>query len=152
VALVLSLSIARALERDSRRALTAAVARRFSLVALVSVLVLATSGLARALVELSSLSQLWSQGYGQAILVKTGLLVALVAIGWLNRSRLVPQLSRSEPDKAGARLGTNALVEIALLLIVIGAVAVLTDLRPGRTRQAGLAASSFVSSESATSG
>lgn len=133
VALVLSLSIARRLEADSRHSLTAALARRFSVVALISVLVLAASGIARAVVELSSLSQLWSEGYGRVILVKTGLLLALIAIGWLNRSRLVPRLSGSRSDRTGARLRANALVELALLLVVIGAVAVLTNMRPGRT-------------------
>jgi copper transport protein len=142
VALVLSLSIARRLEAGSQP-LTVTVARRFSFVALIAVLVLVASGIARAVVELSSVSQLWSQGYGQAILVKTGLLLVLIVIGWLNRSRLVPRLSGSGSERAGTRLRTNAIVELALLLVVIGAVAVLTDLRPGRTHQAALSASSF---------
>jgi len=133
VALALSLWTARPLEAEPKRRFGGAVARRFSLVALLSVIVLAASGLARALVELSSLDQLWSESYGRAILVKSGLLLALIVIGWLNRYRLVPRLSREDSSRAGAGLHAAVLVELALLMVVLGAVAVLTDLRPGRT-------------------
>ena len=67
--------------------------RRFSNVALVSVGVLAVTGVIRALAELRSLEQVWSTGYGQVLIVKTALLAALVAVGWLNRYRLLPRLS-----------------------------------------------------------
>ena len=51
-----------------------AAARRFSSLALASVVVLALTGAVRALAELSAVSQLWTTGYGRAILVKTGAL------------------------------------------------------------------------------
>ena len=51
---------------------TAAV-RRFSRLALASVVVLAVTGAVRALSELSAVSQLWTTSYGRAILVKTGI-------------------------------------------------------------------------------
>ena len=132
VALVLALRIASSAGQSAGRPLSVGLARRFSGVAVISVLVLAASGLGRALVELSSLDQLWNQGYGQAILVKTGLLLALVTLGWLNRYRLVPGLDRPDAP-ASRRLAGVVLAELVLLAVVIGAVAVLTDLRPGRT-------------------
>ena len=103
--------------------------RRFSNVALVSVTVLAATGVIRALAELSSLGQLWSTGYGRLLIVKTALLAALVTIGWLNRYRLVPRLSLDG-------LRRSVAVELALFAGLVAAVALLTDLRPGRDRLA----------------
>jgi copper transport protein len=107
----------------------APLVRRFSNVAFVSVLVLAATGVLRAFAELSSVSQLWSTGYGQLLIVKTALLALLAAIGWVNRYRLVPRLSF-------AGLRRNVAVELTLFAVLIAAVALLTDLRPGRDRAA----------------
>ena len=97
-------------------------ARRFSRLALPAVVLIALSGLGRALVELSGVSQLWSTGYGRAILVKSALLGALIVLGWLSRNRL----------GSATRLLRSVSAELALLALVVGAVAVLTALRPGR--------------------
>jgi copper transport protein len=103
--------------------------RRFSNVALVSVGVLAATGVIRAFAELRSFEQVWSTGYGRLLIVKTALLAALVTIGWLNRYRLVPRLSLD-----GLRRSVAA--ELALFAGLVAAVALLTDLRPGRDRVA----------------
>ena len=107
----------------------ASVVRRFSNVALVSVGVLAATGVIRAVAELRSLEQLWSTGYGQVLIVKTALLAALVAVGWVNRYRLLPRLSFEN-------LRRSVAVELMLFAGLMGAVALLTDLRPGRDRLA----------------
>ena len=106
--------------------------RRFSNLALVSVLVLAATGVIRALAELDSVSQIWSTGYGRVLVVKTALLTALVVIGWVNRYRLVPQ------NAVGA-LRRSTAAELALFVVLVAAVALLTDLRPGRDRAASAA-------------
>jgi copper transport protein len=103
--------------------------RKFSLLALGSVVGLSATGVARAFAELDSVSQVWTTGYGRLLIVKTGLLALLVSLGWINRYRLLP------------RRGTGALagvvrVEILLLAGLVVAVAFLTDARPGRDRQA----------------
>ncbi|HSC92714.1 MAG TPA: CopD family protein [Gaiellaceae bacterium] len=98
------------------------VARRFSRLALPAVAVLALSGGGRALRELTDVSQLWSTGYGRTILVKTGLFAALLGLAWLSRRRL----------GAPVRLRRSVAAELGLLAVVVGAVAVLTGLRPGR--------------------
>jgi copper transport protein len=103
--------------------------RRFSNIALVSVAVLGASGVVRALSELSSFSQLWTTGYGRALLVKTGLLAVLVTIGWVNRYRLIPR-------RAVEGVRRNVAAELVLLAGLVVAVALLTDLRPGRDRVA----------------
>jgi copper transport protein len=110
----------------------ASLVRRFSNVAFVSVLVLAATGVLRALAELRSVDQLWSTGYGRLLIVKTALLALLAAVGWVNRYRLVPRLSFDG-------LRRNVAVELTLFAGLIAAVALLTDLRPGRDRTAGAA-------------
>jgi copper transport protein len=115
----------RRLSAEQRSRFGAALVPRLSAIALLSVLVIAATGLIRALSELSAFSQLWSSGYGRAILVKSGLLVVLISLGWLNRARLVPRLRLSA-------LRRNIALELVVLGGVVIAVAFLTDLAPGR--------------------
>jgi copper transport protein len=114
---------ARRLEPEQRARFTHALVPRLSAIALGSVLVIAATGLVRALSELSAVSQLWNTGYGRALVIKTALLVLVVALGWINRSRLLPHL--------GA-LRRNVAAELLLLAGIVTAVAFLTDLAPGR--------------------
>ena len=118
------LALGLALRRPGDHAL---LMRRFSNIAVVSAVVLAATGVVRALTELHSVSQLWTTGYGRALVVKTVLLAALLAIGWVNRYRLVPRLRT-------AVLRRNIVAELVLFAGLIAAVALLTDLRPGRDR------------------
>lgn len=101
------------------------VVRRFSNIALGSVAVVAVTGLIRALTELHAVSQVWTTGYGRLLLVKSGLLLVLVGVGWLNRYRLIP---RGAPSV----LRRSVVVELALLTGLVIAVAGLTAARPGR--------------------
>ena len=110
-----------------------AVARRFSSVALAAVLVIGATGIARSLTELSALHQLWSTSYGRALLVKTVLFVPLFGLGWLNRTLLLGVF---------ARLRRSMLVEVTVILGIVIAVAILTELRPGREASRGAAAAS----------
>ncbi len=122
--------IARTVSLDVRSAFWRGVVGRFSAVALVSVVAVASSGFLRALFELDRVSQLWSSAYGRTLLVKSALLMLLVAVGWQNRQRFVPRMSRGVAG--GAQLGRNIRIEVGLLAGVLVAVAVLTDLPPGR--------------------
>jgi copper transport protein len=115
------LSLAYVVARAPEEARTLVV-RRFSAIALGSVVVVVVSGTGRALTELDSVSQLWTTSYGRAILAKTALLVPLVLLGWLNRAALLGVFSR---------LRRSVLVEATLLVGVAIAVSVLTDTRPG---------------------
>jgi copper transport protein len=105
----------------------APAARRFSALALGSVVVIALTGVARALTELSAVGQIWSTSYGRALIVKTALFVPLLALGWLNRAVLL---------SAVERLRRSVLIELLLLTGVVVAVGVLTDERPGSVRTA----------------
>jgi copper transport protein len=98
-------------------------ARRFSTAALVSVIVVGVTGVGRALAELSKVSQVWTTGYGRALLVKTALFGALMVLGWFSRSAL----------RIGfERLRLPVRVELAPALGIALAVAFLTALPPGR--------------------
>jgi copper transport protein len=101
--------------------------RRFSNVALVSVVVLAATGVIRAINELDAVSQIWTTGYGRTLVAKSLLLAVLITIGWINRFLLIP-----DGDFSGLRRSVGA--ELLLFVGLAAAVAVLTDLRPGRDR------------------
>jgi copper transport protein len=97
--------------------------RRVSSTAFVAVPVLAAAGLLRALTELGALDHLWTTSYGRALIAKTALFVPVVALGWLNRTRLLA---------AAQALRRSVRVEVVVLALVVGVVAVLVQLRPGR--------------------
>jgi copper transport protein len=92
-----------------------AARRRFPWIAAGAVGVLGVASIGRAIAAFPSLSSLVDTGYGRAVLVKTGIVAAVLALGWSNRRRL-------------ARVGFYA--ELVLLAGIVVAVAVLTELRP----------------------
>jgi copper transport protein len=111
------------------------VVPRFSNVALISVLLLGAAGVAETINHLPAVNALWETGFGQAILVKTGLLgaAALVASGNLLRTkpRLVAARERPEVgEPAAALLRTLISGELFLVLGVVFAAAVLSSLAP----------------------
>ncbi len=111
------------------------VVPRFSAVALISVLVLLGTGTGATIIHMPALNALWDTGYGQAILVKIGLLSAAVALAAGNLLRTRPRLlaAREQPD-----LGPPAASLLRRLIggetiLVAGAVftaAVLSSLAP----------------------
>ena len=113
-------ALPRATEDDATRR---AAVRRFSQAALFSVIVLGATGIARALTELSTVSQIWSTSYGRALLVKTAIFVPLIGLGALNRTVLIHVF---------ARLRRSARVEVVAISGIVVAVAILTELAPGR--------------------
>ncbi len=108
---------------------------RFSNVALCSVLVLAGSGIGEAVDHLPAIDALWLTGYGEAILVKTGLLIGalLIASGNLLRSRpgLIAARVRPELGEPAARLLRGLIGgEVVVVTGVVFAAAVLSSLAP----------------------
>jgi copper transport protein len=120
------------LRRDAPRE---PVLREFSRLAAISVGVLAATGALRAFGELGSISEIWGTSYGRLLLVKTVLFASLLALGWMNRYRLIPALMRSLP-----RLRRNMRAELGVFLALVAAVAILTQLRPGTERDGRLEA------------
>jgi copper transport protein len=119
----------------SRVAVLSTSVPRFSNVALGSVLVLAAAGIGETINHLPALNALWETGFGQAILVKTGLLAGavLLAAGNLLRSRpgLIAARERPEVGASAARLFRRLIGgEVAVVAGVVFAAAVLTSLAP----------------------
>ena len=100
--LVLRAATAR-LEPDDRMRLLAAVVGRFSLLAGIAVAVLLASGVAQGLVEVRTVPNLVETAFGRAVLVKAILFAGIVALGWVNRRRLLPALSRTDDATARRR-------------------------------------------------
>jgi copper transport protein len=76
----------------------ASAVRRFSQLAFAAVAVIAVTGVLRAVPEVGSLGALVSTSFGITLLIKSSLFVALMAMAWRNRYRLVPKLA--EPAAA----------------------------------------------------
>jgi copper transport protein len=113
----------RGLPDADRTRVRAAVAARFSRIALGSVVVLAATGTGRALWAVSAPAELWQTGYGRALLVKTALLACLVVLGYRNRSSLT----------AFGAIRRRGMIEIGLLGALLAVVSLLTDLPPANT-------------------
>jgi copper transport protein len=113
------------------------VVPRFSNTALVCVLLVIASGVAASIVHLPTPSSLWGTSYGQAILVKVGLLACALVAGGMNYARTVPQLAaaRERGDRALADLGArllrrNVVTEVVLVTATLLAAMVLSSLPP----------------------
>jgi copper transport protein len=129
------LILAATADRGTRVAALAVVVPRFSTVAFMAVVVLAGTGLGEAIDHLPSFSALTATGYGQAILVKTGLLAAAVLLASGNLLRARPRLGAAAQrpelgEPAGRLLRRLASGEAVLVLGVVFAAAVLSSLAP----------------------
>jgi copper transport protein len=108
---------------------------RFSNTAFASVLLLIGSGVGASIIHLPTFSSLWQTSYGQALLVKIGLLGVALMLGAVNLLRTRPRLAASgdRPELgAGAASLLRRLVsgETLLLAAAIVAAAVLSSLPP----------------------
>jgi copper transport protein len=125
----------RALEPADRTRLLAATLQRFSPLALAAVIALALTGTVQALVEVRHLDALVSTAFGRAVLVKIVLLSALIALGAVNRQRVVPALRRlaatgAAPGGAGRLLRRTLRTEVVLIVAVLAVTGALTGYAP----------------------
>lgn len=119
----------RSLPAASRVAGLAVVVPRFSNVALVSVATLIASGTLAALLHMPTIASMWQTSYGQAILVKIGLLLAALALASVNLLRTKPHLARPGARDGAARLLRRLVTGEALLVAgAVFAAAVLSSL------------------------
>jgi putative copper export protein len=102
---------------------------RFSRVAAASVALVVVAGVYLSVVRLPELSDLWTTGYGQLLLVKVGLV--LVALGWgaVHHFAVRPALGRAGEGFL-VRVGRSVLGESAVAAAVLLAAAVLVDSKP----------------------
>ncbi|MDP2013301.1 MAG: cytochrome c oxidase assembly protein [Actinomycetota bacterium] len=69
--------------------------QKFSSIALIAFVLVAASGLGNAYTRLDTVNQLFTTGYGQVIIFKLLLLVALGVIAWVMRQRVINSLTSS---------------------------------------------------------
>jgi copper transport protein len=135
-------SATRRLEPADRSRLLAAVLVRFSPLALVCVIALMATGVTQALIHMGGLSPLFDTPFGRAVLIKFVLLLALVALGAVNRQRVVPALrrlseGRQPPGSAGRLLRRTLRAEVALVLVVLGVTSALVSYAPPSSASSG---------------
>ncbi|HEU5188205.1 MAG TPA: CopD family protein [Methylomirabilota bacterium] len=110
-------------------------ARRFSKIALLAMLVLVATGLWNAWEQLGDIPSLLGTRYGWLLLLKITLLVPILALAAVNRSRLVPALpgdAETVGRPAMARLARFVAAEWMLALAILVVVAVLGATPPGK--------------------
>jgi copper transport protein len=104
---------------------------RFSNVAFVAVMALIGSGVAAALLHLPTLASLWQTSYGEALLVKIGLLLTAMLLASVNLLRSKPRLVAVDAGDSAARLLRGLVAgEAVLVAAAIFAAAVLSSLPP----------------------
>jgi copper transport protein len=125
-----------------RTRLLAAALLRFSPLALGCVAVLLVTGTIQAIEHVGSWDALLHTGFGRAVLAKVGLIAALIALGAVNRRRVLPRLRAlaaegTAPSGAGHLLRRTLRAEVALVLAVLGVTAALVSLPPPSSLAAG---------------
>jgi copper transport protein len=100
---------------------------RFSNVAFVSVLALVGSGIGASVIHLPTFGSLWETSYGQALLVKIGLLLAAIVLASVNLLRAKPRLAQPGAARLLRRLVAG---ETLLVAAAVFAAAVLSSLAP----------------------
>ena len=130
------------LEAAERTRLLAASVGRFSTLAGVAVAVILATGVVQALIATDAFSELVETAYGRAVLIKVALFLAIVGLGWLNRSRHLPALQRAAdggatPGAAGAALRRTLLAELAAGVLVLAATGALAGYAPAKSVAAG---------------
>jgi copper transport protein len=130
------------LEPGARTRLLAGVVGRFSSLAGVAIAVLLASGIAQGLVEVRTVPDLVETAFGRAVLVKIVLFAGIVALGAINRRRLLPALARAardgaDPGSAGRRLRDTVRAELALGVAAIAVTGALAGYAPSTAESTG---------------
>jgi copper resistance protein D len=136
VPFVLMMVYALRIRSEMWNTVAADVTRRFSTFGVVVVGVLLLTGLSNTWFLVGSLPRLMGTAYGQLLLLKIALVIAMVAVAAVNRLVLMPRLR----DASGAtgvlgRLRRNGLIEIALGLAILAIVSALGTTPPAAHTQ-----------------
>jgi copper transport protein len=106
---------------------------RFSLLAVVAVVVLITAGSIRGYQEVKSIHGFLHTTYGQLLLVKVALVLPLLLIGLYNNRFAVPRLKRGIASVVEQRRFLRAAgTELAIMAVIIGVTAVLVTEPPAK--------------------
>jgi copper transport protein len=99
-----------------------------------AVATLVLTGVAQGLVQIGSLSSLFSTTYGWLLVIKVTLVAGTLAVAWQSR-RLVAPIATETPG-ATHKLRMIVLYEVAVLAMVLGTTSVLVQTPPSRTATA----------------
>jgi copper transport protein len=132
----------RELPGAERGRLLLATLARFSPLALSAVVVIAITGVVQALIDVRTFNGLLHTTYGALVIVKVGLLLALISLGWGNRERVIPALRRlvdseQTPGVTGLLARRTMRSELVLMLCVFGVTAALISYTPPIDADAG---------------
>jgi copper transport protein len=127
------------LEPADRARLLVAVVGRFSTLAGIAFAVLFVSGVVQAVVEVARVDALLDTAFGRAVLIKLVLFGALVALGWANRTRLLPALRAAgdDPGHAGLLLRRTLRAELLLGVAVLAVTGALSGYPPSTAVSSG---------------
>ncbi|MEA2843219.1 MAG: copper transport protein [Actinomycetota bacterium] len=132
----------RSLPPDARPSFLLALITRFSRIAIAAVAVVIATGVLNAVLDLASVSDLWTTDYGRVILAKVALLAFALALAarhrWSTPRRLLASAEHKDDDKsdgvpAVTAFDRSAAVELAALVAAVGLAAALVALVPGRS-------------------
>ena len=114
------------------------VMRRFSTVALCSVVAVLATGVAQTALTLDSPSQLLATSYGRAVLIKVAGVLLLIGLGAAHRRFVLAQLLISKSAEAASSLARKLLLaETGLFSAVLIATAALASFSPNAGASAG---------------
>ncbi len=102
-----------------------ATARRFSRWAGVALVLVALTGVARAVAEVGTVDAVFSTDFGRVVLAKSALLIGLAGLGAVNRF-----ITFRNAERLMVRLRQAGGAEIALAVVVVGLSALLVNLTP----------------------
>ncbi len=129
VALVLLLRAASRADGADSLPYAVRAARRFARAALVAMVLLMASGVLNALVQVESVAGLLGTTHGRLLLAKLSVLVPILGLATVNRTRLLPALSA--PDVV-RRLAAFVTLEASLAFVLLALAAAMTLTTPAR--------------------
>jgi len=129
VGLALLLRVASLEDGADARPYAVLAARRFSRAALIVMLLLIASGLMNAYVQVESIGGLVGTTHGRLLLAKLAVLVPILALAAVNRTRILPALAAPE---AMRRLAAFVAIEAMLALAVLALAMAMTLTTPAR--------------------
>jgi copper transport protein len=126
-------------ETADRTRLLAAVVSRFSSLALPAIGLLLLTGIAQSIVEVRTPAHLLNTAFGRAVLIKALVVIAIMALGYVNRSRTLPALRAADgsPGRAGVALRRTLRVELLLGITAIAVTGALSGYPPSIAVAAG---------------
>ena len=129
VALALLLRSASGDAGSDARPYAVAATRRFSRAALIVMLLLMASGVLSALAQVESLAALAGTTHGRLLLAKLAVLVPILGLATVNRTRILPALTA---PGAMRRLTTFVALEAALAFVLLALAAAMALTTPAR--------------------